>query len=426
LYGYAGAAKLTGVKMGAGMTLKPKSLPTPIGRESGDKSPAMICSKVFDSIEVHANGNIVCWCADVNGEHVYGNAFTDRIADIWQGEAYNEMRNWMLNSKPDTWCPAINRHCSLRNVAATDELTRAPHRIRYLKLEPGTYCNLECPVCPGEVGFKQDERLRETRAQRFLPVETMIDVVDQLPDLELIEYFDYGEPFLHKDTARFLRAVRKMRPSVKIVTNTNGTVMTPSLIKAIATEGLIDRVVFSIDGATSESYKKYRIGGSFEKAYGKMKALVEQCRAAGTWRQYADYNADYNTITKGIVQITWQYIIFEWNDSDEEISLARKLAREIGVPIEWTITSGYGASKRFLPGSALEKSLIDPPESFIHLAANTDIEEKLKARGIETLYDYEPKNQPPKVAQPEAQLTKRRGPWWKWWGQKFAHPEPIG
>ena len=388
------------------MIVKPKSLPAPAGRERGDKSPAMICSKVFDSIEVHANGNIVCWCADVNGEHVYGNAFTDRIADIWHGDAYKEMRNWMLNSKPDTWCPAINRHCALRNVVATDELTRSPYRIRYLKLEPGTYCNLECPVCPVEVGFKQDKHLRETRAQKFLPVETMIDVVDQLPDLEMIEYFDYGEPFMHKDTARFLRAVRKMRPNVKIVTSTNGTVMTPALIKAIAREGLMDRVVFSIDGATPESYKKYRIGGSFDKAFGKMKALVEECRAAGTWRQYADYN------TKGIVQITWQYIIFEWNDSDEEILLARKLAREIGVPIEWTITSGYGASKRFLPGSALEKGLMDPPESFIHLASNTDIEEKLKARGIDTIYDPEPEVRP----------SKRRGRWWNFWGQK-PNPE---
>jgi hypothetical protein len=87
------------------MTLKPKSLPAPIGRERGDKSPAMICGKVFDSIEVHANGNIVCWCADVNGDHVYGNVFTDRIADVWHGAAYNEMRNWLLKSKPGTWCP---------------------------------------------------------------------------------------------------------------------------------------------------------------------------------------------------------------------------------------------------------------------------------------------------------------------------------
>ena len=64
---------------------------------------------------------------------------------------------------------------------------------------------------------------------------------------------------------------------------------------------------------------------------------------------------------RGRVQITWQYILSEWNDSDEELTLARQLARNIDVPIQWIITSGYGASKRFLPGSAEAAWLMDPP-----------------------------------------------------------------
>jgi len=339
----------------------------------------VVCSKVFDSIGIHANGDVVCWDADVNGDHVYGNVFTDRIAELWNGAAYREIRNWMLRSRPDTWCPAVYRHCPLRNVAATNELAQGEPRIKILRLEPTTYCNLKCPVCPVEAGFKQVPHLRDTRAQRMLPLETMLDVVAQLPDLELIEYFGYGEPFVHKDTAAFLREVRRTRPGVRIVTNTSGTVMTPGLIHAIATEGLLDRVVFSIDGATPESYKKYRVGGSFEKAYGKMKALADACRAAGTWRQYVHD-------TQGIVQISWQYILFEWNDSDEELLLARELARSIEIPIEWVITSGYGASKRFLHGSADAWRLMDPPDSFIHMAANADIDNRLKERGIENIY----------------------------------------
>src|SRR5262249_59097652 len=63
-------------------------------------------------------------------------------------------------------------------------------------------------------------------------------------------------------------------------------VMTPAQIHAIATESLMDRVVFSIDGATPESYCKYRVGGSFPKTLGKMRALVDACRAAGTWRKH--------------------------------------------------------------------------------------------------------------------------------------------
>jgi len=354
-------------------------LPAPLPRQRGDASAPMICSQVFDSISIHANGDIVCWCVDVNGQRIYGNVFKDRIADVWHGPAYREIRDWLLRSRPDSWCPAIDRHCPLRVVPATADYDRSAPRIKILKLEPVTYCNLQCPVCPVETGFKQVPELRETRGQKLLPLNVMLDVVAQLPDLELIEYFDYGEPFIHRDTVAFLREVRRMRPGCRIVTNTNGMVMTPEQIRAIATESLLDRVVFSIDGATAESYRKYRIGGSFSKAFGKMKALADACRAAGT-------HCKYSPGLPGSVQITWQYILFEWNDSDEELALARELAQSIDVPIEWIITSGYGASKRFLHGSAEAMRLMDPPDFFIHMAANADIDGRLKERGIENIY----------------------------------------
>jgi organic radical activating enzyme len=351
-----------------------KALPAPMARNPGDFSPPMICHQVFDAISIHANGDIVCWSADVNGQRVYGNVFTDRIADVYNGSAYQEIREWMLRSRPDIWCPAIDSQCSLRVAPAATDQDISRCRIKHLKLESTTYCNLKCPACPVETTFKEDSRLAETRARRTLPLKTMLDVVDQLPDLKSINYFDYGEPFFHKDTIAFLRVVKRTRPGVYIVTSTSGTVITPTQIQAIATEALIDQLLFSIDGATQESYGKYRVGGSFSKAFGKMKALADACRAAGTWRKYLTDPAG--------VQITWQYILFEWNDSDEEIALARKLAKEIDVPIRWVLTSGYGASKRFLPGSPqTAKILDDPPDFYVALAAQTDIINRLKERG---------------------------------------------
>jgi hypothetical protein len=376
-----------------------KPLPPPLLGERGDASPAIICSQVFDSISIHANGDIVCWCVDVNGQRVYGNVFKDRIADVWDGPAYRETRNWLLRSPPDSWCPAIDRHCPLRVVPTRAVYDNSALRIKILKLEPVTYCNLQCPVCPVEAGFKQVPELRETRGQKQLPLNVMLDVVDQLPDLELIEYFDYGEPFIHRDTVTFLREVRRTRPGCRIVTNTNGTVMTPEQIRAIAKESLLDRVVFSIDGATAESYRRYRVGGSFSKAFGKMKALADACRAEGTHCKYVPGR-------RGGVQITWQYILFEWNDGDDELGLARELAQKIDVPIEWIITSGYGASKRFLHGSTEAMRLMDPPDSFIHMAANADIDGRLKERGIENIYtkdaDISVTNAVDTVAQAEA------------------------
>jgi hypothetical protein len=43
----------------------------PLLREPNDASPAMICSQVFDSISIHANGDIVCWCVDVETVNEY-------------------------------------------------------------------------------------------------------------------------------------------------------------------------------------------------------------------------------------------------------------------------------------------------------------------------------------------------------------------
>ena len=79
-----------------------------------------MCRHVFDAIAVHANGDIVCWDTDIHGKRVYGNVFEDSIAQVFHGEGYNQIRDWFLNSAPDSWCPAIDAHCPLRSLSLTD------------------------------------------------------------------------------------------------------------------------------------------------------------------------------------------------------------------------------------------------------------------------------------------------------------------
>jgi len=53
--------------------------------------------------------------------------------------------------------------------------------------------------------------------------------------------------------------------------------------------------------------------------------------------------------------LNWRYILFRWNDSDEEMQLARKTAAEIGVDrLCWEITDHPedSFSRRFVAGSA--------------------------------------------------------------------------
>jgi hypothetical protein len=46
-------------------------------------------------------------------------------------------------------------------------------------------------------------------------------------------------------------------------------------------------------------------------------------------------------------RIEWKYVLFEWNDSDEEMRTAYELASELGVELSFCLTDTGGGSKRF-------------------------------------------------------------------------------
>lgn len=309
-------------------------LPVFLERFTRPSLPPMICRMIFDELCVLANGDIVCSCHDSSAMRVYGNVYRDRIADVYNGPLYQELRHWQLTAQADAWCPAINAICSGRISRATPRDGVTGRVVRKLQLEPTSYCNLKCPACP-VTHFHTNPAFPADRAN-ILPLEVMLSVVEQLPDLEHILFYDYGEPFLHKDAIPFLRTVRRQRPGILVHTSTNGLALTPHKIEALASEVLVDLIVFSIDGAREDSYRRYRVNGQLKRALANLEALVRACERAGT--------ADR-------MEIIWQYILFEWNDSDEELAEARRLAADIGVTLKWLFTHTEGASQRYTAGS---------------------------------------------------------------------------
>ena len=100
----------------------------------------------------------------------------------------------------------------------------------------------------------------------------------------------------------------------------------------------IDEVTFSIDGASQETYVRYRQRGKFDKAIANLRAMADEKARSG----------------RDVPQLNWRYILFKWNDSDEEMERARALAEEIGVDrLCWEITDHPedSFSRRFAPGS---------------------------------------------------------------------------
>jgi radical SAM protein with 4Fe4S-binding SPASM domain len=72
-----------------------------------------------------------------------------------------------------------------------------------------------------------------------------------------------GEPALYKELPDLIAYAKKLRiPEVQI--NTNGLPFTKESIQQVVEVGL-DRVIFSVDGNSPETYEEIRLGGSFQR-----------------------------------------------------------------------------------------------------------------------------------------------------------------
>jgi len=326
----------------------------------------MICRMIFDELCVLANGDIVCSCGDPAGLRVFGNVHRDRIADVYDGPRYRAARRLQLADQRDAYCPVTRAFCGGRVTPAGASDGERGRSVRTLQLEPLSHCNLRCPGCPTTL-FSVDPAYRPGRAA-VLSLAAMQNVVDQLPALEKLLFFNFGEPFLHPQALPFLRHVRRTRPDVVIHTSTNGIPLDASKVATLASEHLVDRIVFSIDGARGQSYRAYRRHGDLGKALGALEALVAARERAGVGER---------------LEIHWQYILFEWNDSDGEIEEARARADGLGVPLKWVITHTPGASRRFRDGSPETERLFGGADCFEALTCDLRMRRILRGRALD-------------------------------------------
>jgi hypothetical protein len=195
-------------------------------------------------------------------------------------------------------------------------------------------CNISCAqaCCAPETGITR------TRQAGMLDFDLFRRVIDESgPTLGRIDFFNYGEAFLHKRAVEMCEYIKSRFPHIYLYTSTNGLAFSEEQARRLVHSG-IDEVTFSIDGATQQSYEKYRQRGRLDVAMRNLRAMVDEKRRSG----------------RDLPYLNWRYILFTWNDSDEEMNLARRTAEEIGVDrLCWEITDHPedAYSRRFTPGS---------------------------------------------------------------------------
>jgi len=292
------------------------------------------CSWPWTTLVMLCDGRVVCGCADPYARRVLGDVRRETIAEVWRGPTIASLRS-DLNGGGSTFCGDCPLKLPLAREAAPPERSldagRLPSR---LYVECTAACNISCfeACCAPETGITR------TRQAGMLDFDLFRRVVDETgASLGRIDFFNYGEAFLHKRAIEMCEYIKTRFPHVYLYTSTNGLAFTEAQARRLAHSG-IDEVTFSIDGATQDSYGRYRQRGKLDVALVNLRAMADEKQRAG----------------RDVPFLNWRYILFTWNDSDEEMTLARRLAADIGVDrLCWEITdhpeSAY--SRRFVPGS---------------------------------------------------------------------------
>ena len=198
-----------------------------------------------------------------------------------------------------------------------------------ISFEPTTSCNLRCPECPS--GLRAF-----SRPTGMLKKDFFRETIDQLSkELMYLVFYFQGEPYLNPDFLDMVQYATSQK--IYTATSTNAHYLNDSNARRTVESGL-DRIIISIDGTTQETYAQYRKRGDFDKAIRNLAAAADEKRQTG----------------RDLPFINWRYILFNHNDSDEEMSRARRMAGDMGVDrLCWELTDHPEDmySRRFAPGS---------------------------------------------------------------------------
>jgi MoaA/NifB/PqqE/SkfB family radical SAM enzyme len=131
------------------------------------------------------------------------------------------------------------------------------------------YCQLRCPFCRTGTALRRDY----PEVHRGLMTrETFAKIVEQVPSLVYLLFYNWGEPLLHKDVVWFLNAAHELGQFTEI--STNMQYLPDAMAEGMVRAGL-NFIRVSCDGTTQEGYQVYRQGGSLKKLLDNTKKLVD-------------------------------------------------------------------------------------------------------------------------------------------------------
>lgn len=261
------------------------------------------------SVFVRANGSLTCWCDA--GSKLTLKTFDpdiDYSKDVVFGEVFTRIRDKLKSGEMPF--PSYCRDClTFASGARFNSEWEEKKKISTFQVEASIACILECPGC---LTFAERKKIhgRPWHLEIGILEKYLSDFQADGVSIDKIDFQGHGEPILNKDIWKMAGLAKSYFPEacVSMCTSAHST-YDPSQVHS----GM-DEIIFAIDGIDQESFEQNRVRGNFDKAYTFMRSFCQ-----GAIRE----NRTIRTV--------WKYILFDCNNSPEQLIKAQHLAAEAGV-----------------------------------------------------------------------------------------------
>lgn len=295
--------------------------------ESVPCRPNETCA-MCDGFYLKANGELPCWCGP--GEALILDRVDTEILeredlDLANLEAFRLIRRAFAEGRypyPDFCTKCADRRIGTAALPVSDLRSS----LGTIHLEASWLCNLDCPLCvPKRVR-------RHSKAPPYhLTPEMWSALLDNLSRNGVkhvggLHIEGRGEPLMNPWLAEIVSRFKARYPAACTAVTTNANF---GFDERLLLSGL-EALRFSVDGAFPESYAAYRKDGTLERALRFMRDAADAKRRLGL-----------------PIRLEWKYILFEWNDGDEELARALGIAEELGIELSFCLTPHAGKSLRY-------------------------------------------------------------------------------
>lgn len=176
----------------------------------------------------------------------------------------------------------------------------------FIRMEASTLCQLKCPVCiqnNGETNILGKGYLKFRNFKKF---------IEENPYIKKIELSSHGEMFLNPELEDIIKYSYEKKIALQVDNGVNLNTVSKEMLGCLV-KYKFRLIRVSIDGASDQTYRLYRIGGNFSQ-------VIENIKTINFFKK------KYNTEFPALI---WQFVIFGHNE--HELTEASNLAQSLGM-----------------------------------------------------------------------------------------------